>query len=106
MHMPGRESRLREEPLTSIVGMASRVAAALEPLLDRPYAIYGHSIGAVVAFETVRRLRVRHARMPELFVVSASPAPHLPWRHPPIGRLPDVGFCARSTRATNPFRHK
>lgn len=89
IHLPGRESRLREKPLTSVKEIAYRAAVELEPSLDRPYALFGHSLGAVIAFETLRCLRARGSRMPEVLFVSASRAPHLSWPHPPVGGLPD-----------------
>ena len=57
---PGRESRLREPRITNACALAKEIANALGPYLDRPYALFGYSVGALVAFEIVRELR-RHA---------------------------------------------
>ena len=54
---PGREGRLREPAFRSIHELAEAAAAALEPYFDRPYAFFGHSMGALVAFELARQLR-------------------------------------------------
>jgi medium-chain acyl-[acyl-carrier-protein] hydrolase len=61
----------------------------LEPFVDRPYALFGHSFGALVAFEVARSLLSRG--MPELQVLfpSAAPAPHLVRRQRPLHCLPD-----------------
>lgn len=53
---PGRQDR-RREPALDIPGLADRLAEVLAPLTDLPYALFGHSMGALVAFETADRLR-------------------------------------------------
>jgi medium-chain acyl-[acyl-carrier-protein] hydrolase len=76
---PGRERRLAEAALERVDELAGHVAEAMEPLLDRPFALFGHSVGAVVAFEVVRRLRAR-GLAPVHFIASACRAPQLPSR--------------------------
>lgn len=56
VQLPGREQRLNEAPLTSIGAMADIVLDALRTEPDLPYAIFGHSMGALVAFELVLRI--------------------------------------------------
>jgi surfactin synthase thioesterase subunit len=92
IQLPGRESRLRETPIASIPAAARALAAAMEPALDCPYAMFGHSLGAVVAFETVRDLRRRGIPEPTHLFVSASRAPQLSWPHPTMGQLDDLSF--------------
>lgn len=48
------------------------------PLLDKPFAIFGHSMGALIAYETVRTLRKLHGPMPVHLLVSGCFAPQLP----------------------------
>jgi medium-chain acyl-[acyl-carrier-protein] hydrolase len=72
---PGRESRLRETPYLS---MASLVRAVTDVVLgqdDAPYAVYGHSLGALVGFEVLREIRRRGGPGPEHFFASGCPAP-------------------------------
>lgn len=86
---PGREARFREKGFENIDAL---VEAAVRPLLDfvdRPFALYGHSVGALVAFELARNLRDRHGLMPARLFVGACPAPHIPWPHLPLRALPD-----------------
>ena len=45
---PGREDRLMHEPIPDVHDLAGELATALEPLLDKPYAVFGHSMGAIV----------------------------------------------------------
>ncbi|MGK4582315.1 thioesterase II family protein [Kitasatospora sp. HPMI-4] len=53
---PGRQDRFGEEPAADMATMVGEISRALIPLLDRPTAFFGHSMGATVAFETARRL--------------------------------------------------
>jgi len=86
---PGRETRLREAPFYRMEDLIDPLCHALEPLLDRPYALYGHSMGAIVAYEVARRLG---ARPPVLLLVSGRRAPALPARRRRLSGLPDDEF--------------
>jgi surfactin synthase thioesterase subunit len=85
---PGRESRLREEPMCTMSEIAVAAASAIAPLVIGRFAFYGHSLGAKIAFETAREMRRRFGTAPDHLFVSASIAPHLPWPYPPMHRLP------------------
>ena len=70
LSLPGRERRMREEPVVDPVEIADTIAAAA----DRPYAIYGHSLGARLAFDAVRILRDIGAPLPiRLYAAAARP---------------------------------
>jgi surfactin synthase thioesterase subunit len=74
---PGRAERFKEPLATDVVHLAGEIAEALRPLLDRPVALFGHSMGAVVAYETARRLQAVGAPVSHLYVSGAAAA-HLP----------------------------
>jgi medium-chain acyl-[acyl-carrier-protein] hydrolase len=98
VQLPGRESRWREAPLTLCGPLLEGVARALEPALDRPFALFGHSLGALLAFELARYLR-RHAGVaPRRLFVSAHRAPHLPRSGVPFHVLPDAAFVEHVRR--------
>jgi medium-chain acyl-[acyl-carrier-protein] hydrolase len=60
--------------------LASTTARALEPYLDLPFAVFGHSMGAAVAFEVVRKLHERQGATPRHMFVSSRGGPHQqPW---------------------------
>ena len=86
---PGRETRLREAPVTTMESLASSICGAMTDLLDRPYALYGHSLGAKVAFETSMELRRRGLPAPVYFFAAASAAPTVPWTRPLVHSLSD-----------------
>ncbi|MFC7723135.1 thioesterase II family protein [Nonomuraea recticatena] len=54
VHLPGRERRIRQQPYTVMKELVADLADGLEPYLDRPYALFGYSLGAWVAFEVAR----------------------------------------------------
>ncbi|HEX8145860.1 MAG TPA: alpha/beta fold hydrolase [Pyrinomonadaceae bacterium] len=92
VELPGRGTRMWEPRLTSILSVAEALEPTLLAALDRPFAFFGHSMGAVTAFEVARRLRRRHGRQPAHLFVSGSAAPHLPRIHPVTYDLPEDEF--------------
>lgn len=72
---PGRQDRGHEAPPADLPTLASLVATAIEPLLDRPVVFFGHSLGATVAFEVARRLRPRFPMPITHLVISARKPP-------------------------------
>ncbi|MGW1074007.1 thioesterase II family protein [Streptomyces sp. NPDC002537] len=95
VHLPGRESRRKEEPLDDLQAIADHVAEGMLPLLDRPFAFLGHSMGAIIAYETAHRL----PEEPVHLFASASPPPHRMEDEPPVSHLPDAEFLAEVRRA-------
>jgi medium-chain acyl-[acyl-carrier-protein] hydrolase len=70
----------------------------LEPEFDRPYAFFGHSMGALIAFELTRELRRRSAPEPVCLFASGHRAPQLESSRPPIGILDDAAFVQEVAR--------
>ncbi len=101
VQLPGRENRLREAPFTSITLLVEALAEAIRPQLDRPFAIFGHSLGALTGFELARQVRRRFDLSPAQLFVSARWAPHLPDPEPLIYQLPDAKFIATLRRRYN-----
>jgi surfactin synthase thioesterase subunit len=73
---PGRQDRIADPFLDDMGSLADAVSAALPPYLDRPLALFGHSMGASLAYEVALRLRERHGVRPVCLFVSAREAPH------------------------------
>lgn len=93
--LPGREARLNEPALTDADALAELVADALAPWCREPYAVYGHSMGALLAHRTVRALLRRGLPAPELLAVAARRAPHLPPDLPLVHDLPREALVAK-----------
>lgn len=53
---PGRGNRYREPALTDVAELADAVAHEISATADRPFVLFGHSFGAVLAFEVARRI--------------------------------------------------
>ncbi|HEX8078661.1 MAG TPA: alpha/beta fold hydrolase [Jatrophihabitans sp.] len=76
---PGREARLRDAPYEQMAPLAADLAGVItEAAAGRPFAVYGHSLGALVAFETLREIRRRGGEQPVQLFVSGCVAPHCP----------------------------
>lgn len=74
--LPGRERRFNEPAATSMAEIAELLADAIATRLRPPVALFGHSMGALVASETARRLE--QADPPVHLFVSGARAPHMP----------------------------
>jgi medium-chain acyl-[acyl-carrier-protein] hydrolase len=94
IQLPGREGRWREPALTSLVEIADSVSRAIVPHLQSPFAFYGHSLGALVAFEVTRRLRAAGHALPRHLFLGAHRGPQMPNPHSAIGHLADEAFIA------------
>jgi medium-chain acyl-[acyl-carrier-protein] hydrolase len=94
VQLPGRENRLREPPFTAMSALVTTLTQELLPWLDRPFALFGHSMGAWISFELARALQQNHSQVPVHLFVSGRHAPQLPSRTPPIYTLPDAAFLA------------
>jgi medium-chain acyl-[acyl-carrier-protein] hydrolase len=89
IQLPGRESRAAEPAYRRLAPLVTDLQAAVTPLLDRPFALFGHSMGALVAFELARQLRRSGAPRPKRLLLAAFRAPQLPNPHIRIHHLPD-----------------
>lgn len=95
--LPGRERRIGEPPDVEV----ERIAAAFASTADRPYALFGHSMGALLAFEVVRRLRRDGAQLPVHLFVSGCPRPDQPRGDDifdGLSKLPDDAMLERLVR--------
>ncbi|CAL9361394.1 beta-ketoacyl synthase N-terminal-like domain-containing protein [Streptomyces sp. enrichment culture] len=75
VQLPGKESRIKERAFEDAESAVDALYEALLPELDRPYAFYGHSMGALLAYRLAHRLWRRHETKPEHLVVGAYSAP-------------------------------
>ena len=98
IQLPGRGTRLTEPPFTKLSCLIEALVRALVPLLDKPFAFFGHSLGALIGFELARQIRRQYGVHPIRLFASAGRAPQIPHRAPPIHTLPDNEFLAELRR--------
>ena len=79
--LPGREGRLNEPAFDSMDALVAVLAKEIAPFLDVPFAFYGHSMGAAIAFELARALRRAGQPLPRGLFVSAARAPQFRLGH-------------------------
>lgn len=98
VQLPGHGARLSEQPFTRSDALVKTLAPILAEATDRPYSLFGHSMGAFVAFELCRELRRIGAPLPHRLIASARRPPDYPAPEPDLHRLDDEGFLAELTR--------
>jgi surfactin synthase thioesterase subunit/glycosyltransferase involved in cell wall biosynthesis len=96
--LPGRESRLAEVPFRRMDPLVSELAEAILPYLQQPYALFGHSMGAAIAFELSRLLRRLKRPQPAALFVSGARAPQFRLGHPPPPEPSEEEFLAELDR--------
>ncbi|HEX2079482.1 MAG TPA: thioesterase domain-containing protein [Longimicrobium sp.] len=94
VQLPGRENRVAEPAFDRVPPLVEALADAVEPLLSLPFALFGHSNGALIGFELARTLRARGRPGPAHLFASGRRAPDLPSGRPPTHHLPDAEFLA------------
>jgi len=100
VELPGRSTRLAEPPYRQMEPLIQAAANALLPYLNKPFALFGHSLGALIAFELSRELQERCDIQPVHLFMSGHGAPQIPDPQPPIHNLPEPEFVEK-LRALN-----
>jgi len=95
VELPGRGSRIGETPVPSAAAMITDALRTVLPYRDEPFALFGHSLGAVLVFEMARRLEHEYGRPPVHLFVSGFGAPDEPVTPDLAYLLPDREFRDR-----------
>jgi medium-chain acyl-[acyl-carrier-protein] hydrolase len=98
VELPGHGRRIDEMPFTHLDALTATLQVVLEPLLTVPFAFFGHSTGACIAFEAARVLRAANGRSAGHLFVSARPAPGRATGDRSIHSLPDQDLVAMLIR--------
>ncbi|MGH0593692.1 thioesterase II family protein [Bacillus pretiosus] len=93
--LPGREKRFMDTPCHSIEELVDEIAEAFKSFLNTPFALYGHSMGALIAFELACKLYKLYGVTPVHLFVSGKGAPQLEANHPPLYNLPRDEFIQK-----------
>lgn len=98
VQLPGRIERVREPPFSQIKPLVEATAEALLPFFDKPFAFFGHSMGAIIGYELANLLRREKKATPIHLFVSGHSAPHLRNRPVISYNLPDDEFVEEVRR--------
>lgn len=89
---PGRASRIGERPHAEMNALVADLAAVFHEVSDKPYVLFGHSLGSRVAFEFTRQCPGFGLPQPRLLIGSGSRAPHFPSVRESVHDLPEAAF--------------
>lgn len=94
VQLPGRGARLAEPPIASLPALLRALAPVIAEHDDLPAAFFGHSVGALVAFELTRYMQLHGLTLPTRLFLSGCHAPQ--YRNAPrqLHTLPDDAFTA------------
>ena len=95
VNYPGRGTRIAEKPFTDVQSMVEALAVDLKPFLEKPFAIFGYSMGALISFELARRLLTDHRVQPVRLFAAASLAPQQTHFEQPFFDLPEPEFIEK-----------
>jgi medium-chain acyl-[acyl-carrier-protein] hydrolase len=98
VQLPGRGPRSTEKSLTSLPQIIEGLLNELPAFLDKPFAFFGHSMGALICFELARELRRHFDLQPSQIFISGCRAPQLPDPDPPAANLPEPELLAELRR--------
>jgi medium-chain acyl-[acyl-carrier-protein] hydrolase len=94
VELPGRGARIPEQPFRRMDQLVESLCDIFDPLLTVPFAFFGHSMGAYIAFELARRLRSANGPAALHLFVSGAGAPNRPGRRPAMHAMPDHHLVA------------
>eukprot|EP00040_Diaphanoeca_grandis_P024578 m.135297 g.135297 ORF g.135297 m.135297 type:complete len:2787 (+) comp29787_c4_seq1:169-8529(+) len=77
VHPPGRGTRFEDEPVASLAESVALIVEAMLPFMDVPFGFFGHSLGALMAYEVTRELKAQGFPAPIFLIASGSESPNL-----------------------------
>jgi len=92
VQLPGRESRAHESLIRNVTQASSGIAQAIGTLDSRPTVFFGHSLGALLAYEVCRRMMRCGMRPPKVIFVAGRSPPHVKLPRQSIFSLPSAEF--------------
>lgn len=90
--LPGRHTRIGERPYDNWDELLDWLVRVVRAAVDRPFVLFGHSLGAMMAYELTRRLGAGADVLPHRLLLAGCRAPDVPLLLPAIHQLPDEEF--------------
>ena len=97
---PGREARMSETPISNLSLMIEKLVEAIIPYLDKPFAIFGHSMGSIIAYELAKALEEK-GHQPAALFVSGAAGPQVPEKIRTLHLLSDEQFIEQLSARYN-----
>lgn len=97
VQLPGRETRLNEQPHTDLERLLEQLVKVLQPFCDRPLALFGHSMGGLLAWAVAQRMQQMGAELAHVIISGATP-PGSEQPQQPIHLLPEEEFLSEVMR--------
>lgn len=95
VQLPGRANRFNEPAFSAMNDLVNDLYPKIKSLMDKPYMIFGHSMGGYIGFELLKRVVADGGRIPEHFIASGSRPPHLSDAGDPVYKLSSSVFMER-----------
>ena len=95
--LPGREGRMGEPAYSCIFKLSRELTRAMAAFWEMPFILYGHSMGALLAYTLCQELRQQGLPQPERLIVSGARPPHIP-ETKPLHHLEDDAFIGALRR--------
>jgi medium-chain acyl-[acyl-carrier-protein] hydrolase len=95
VELPGRGALFATAPATALIDLVGELSDALRAYEGQPFALFGHSMGALIAYEVARKLELAGTRSLVRLFVSGTRPPFLPRNREPISHLPDFEFIEK-----------
>lgn len=92
VQLPGRENRFSEKLICDIDEVVNQVSLHIHRVVDRPFLLFGHSLGALIAYEVALSLSNQYNRHPKQLIVSGKQSLDSQPRRKKIYDLPEAGF--------------
>ncbi|WP_143870278.1 thioesterase II family protein [Catenovulum sediminis] len=94
VQLPGRGARFSEPAINDIELLSEQLFAAIRPHFSKPYFIFGHSMGGMLAYELVKRIEQAHLPMPQQLILSATRPPQVAYQDKTY-HLPQAEFVEK-----------
>jgi len=92
VQLPGRGTRFNEPCIAELPELIKQLVAAIKPFMQMPCVFFGHSMGAIIAYELCVALNRQHEKLPKLLMLSACSAPQLAEQNKALHSLPTKKF--------------
>jgi medium-chain acyl-[acyl-carrier-protein] hydrolase len=87
IQLPGRENRFMEPLTNNLKDIVNSLTKGFYLYKDKPFFVFGHSLGGLIAFELIKSIYQRYSLYPRHMIISATKAPHMPFRMQTLSSL-------------------